>query len=50
MVMAAPDMKPAITECEMKLVSQPSFNIPTMVYMMPTMKATCVGMLSEPGE
>ena len=38
---AAPDMKPAMTEWEMKLVSQPSLRRPTRVYITPAMNATC---------
>ena len=40
MMTEAPDMKPEITECDRKLVSQPSFKMPTAVYRQPAMKAT----------
>ena len=37
----APDMKPEMTEWDRKLVSQPSFRMPTVVYRHPAKKATC---------
>ncbi len=36
----APDMKPEMTECDRKLVSQPSFRMPTAVYRQPARNAT----------
>ena len=41
MMTEAPDMNPAMTEWLRKLVSQPSLNRPTKVYMQPARKATC---------
>lgn len=40
MMTDAPDMKPAMTEWEMKLVIQPSLKTPTSVYITPARKAT----------
>ena len=41
MMTEAPDMNPAMTEWLRKLVSQPSLNRPTKVYMQPARNATC---------
>ena len=41
MMTAAPDINPEMTVCEMKLVIQPRLKMPTRVYMMPAMNATC---------
>jgi hypothetical protein len=38
MMTAAPDVKPAVTECDRKLVRKPRRNIPMAVYMHATMK------------
>jgi hypothetical protein len=38
MMTAAPDVKPAVTECDRKLVRKPSLSAPTAVYMHATMK------------
>ena len=42
MMTDAPVMKPEMTECDRKLVSQPSRKSPTAVYMTPASSATCV--------
>ena len=34
-------MKPAMTECDKKFMTQPRFKMPTPVYRHPAMKATC---------
>lgn len=34
-------MKPEMTECDRKLVTQPSLKMPTMVYRQPARNATC---------
>ncbi len=41
MMTDAPVMKPAMTECDRKLVTQPSRRKPTSVYRQPARKATC---------
>ena len=47
MMTDAPVMNPEMTECDRKLVSQPSRSTPTSVYRQPAKNATCApGLLS----
>ena len=47
MMTEAPDMKPEMTECDRKFVSQPSFRMPTIVYRQPARNATCQASLAS---